>query len=417
MLIRLSSVLILLPIAVAAQRAPLVRVAANAGALAERRASAWDAAPRAAIDLRHDRSWLSLQGSGSAARGARTDWQLIGEGSLALRSPSVAGWNATLVGERRAMTLDRATDAASLHTLTATIGRARGRGGLWAGSEVARVDPGYRRASGDTADATRFPSRAAVTHTIGAWRQLGGTMVSVAVSGHSAPLGRRGGAMGDSLVEHRVLTDSGYVSWYERVPVPQGSDRTRTRWAETELRVAWSGERVALDAMLGTRPSLGTLQRASAWAELGGALRVRPSLWLAGSAGIAPSRPDLGITHRRFVRFGVQLAPIALLRPSRERAARPAALACSLDPAGEGSYLFTLRVPHARIVELSGDLTGWKPVPLLQVAPDRWETSLRLAPGTYRVSIRIDGDRWTAPPGTPSVDDDFGGSAGLLIAR
>jgi len=411
---RLWSVLILYPFGVAAQRAPSVQASAHAGALAEQRAAAWDAAPRAAVDLRLERPWLSLQGIGSAARGARTDWRLIGEGSAALRSPSLGGWSAALVGERRAVTLDDAADAASLHALTATIGRSRGRVGLWAGTTVARVDPGHPRTVGDSAGAVPFPGRAAVTHTVGAWRQLGGTVVSLSVSGHAAPTTLLGAAMGDTLIEHRVLTDTGYVSWWE--PAPARPDRRR-RWAETQLRVAWAGERVALDALLGARPAIGTLHPASAWAELGGALRVRPSLWLAGSAGVAPSRPDLGISHRRFVRLGVQLAPVARTRATRELETRPIALAASLDPTGEGSYLFTLRVPHARIVELSGDVTGWKPVTLVQVAPDRWETALRLTPGTYRVSIRIDGDRWTAPPGTASVDDDFGGSAGLLVAR
>jgi hypothetical protein len=78
--------------------------------------------------------------------------------------------------------------------------------------------------------------------------------------------------------------------------------------------------------------------------------------------------------------------------------------------------LVELRVPGARTVELSGDFTGWRPVAMRAVGPDRWEATVRLAPGTHHCNVRIDGDAWVAPPGTTVVDDGFDGRVGLLVA-
>lgn len=415
---RLWQVLLLLvPAGAAAQPAPALRASVDVAALAERRATSWDAAPLAAVTLRHDRPWLALETVGSLARGAPASWRLLGEGSALLRSPTIGGWNGTVSGERSAVSLERAADAARLHALTVTVGRSRRFTGFWIGSQLARLDPGHRRVGTDTLDAISLPARAALVHTVGGWHQWGAATVSVTVSAHSAQSGPRAGGFRDSAIVHGIQSDTGYSEWIEHIKVPWGGESTRTHWAETDVRVAWSGERLALHALAGGRPSIGPGQRAAAWTELGGAVRVRPSLWVTGSVGVTPSRPDLGITHRRFARLGLQLSPTVLRRPSREAQPRPTALACSLESIGDGNYLFSVRVPQARIVEISGDVTGWKPVVLAQVAPNRWEVPLRIAPGTYRVSIRVDGSQWTAPPGTPSVDDDFGGSAGLLIAR
>ncbi|HYD54226.1 MAG TPA: glycogen-binding domain-containing protein, partial [Gemmatimonadaceae bacterium] len=181
--------------------------------------------------------------------------------------------------------------------------------------------------------------------------------------------------------------------------------------------VAWSGNRAMADALVGARPAIGTVQRGAAWAEVGGAARLRGSVWIAGAAGLTPSRPDLGITHRRFARLGLQLTPGVPLRPRRAPEPRAAPAAFTLREAGQGAYVVSLRLPQARLVEIAGDFSGWRPVALAQVAPDRWETVIRLAPGAHRVSLRVDGDRWMAPPGSTSVEDDFGGSAGIVVAR
>jgi hypothetical protein len=33
------------------------------------------------------------------------------------------------------------------------------------------------------------------------------------------------------------------------------------------------------------------------------------------------------------------------------------------------------------------------------------------------VNIRVNGDAWTAPPGTPSIEDEFNGTVGLVVVQ
>jgi hypothetical protein len=88
-----------------------------------------------------------------------------------------------------------------------------------------------------------------------------------------------------------------------------------------------------------------------------------------------------------------------------------------MEAADSGRYRVTIHATSARTVELSGDFGGWRPVALDQVSPDVWEATLPLAPGTYHVNMRVNGDRWVAPPGLPVAEDEFNGTVGLLIVR
>jgi hypothetical protein len=40
-----------------------------------------------------------------------------------------------------------------------------------------------------------------------------------------------------------------------------------------------------------------------------------------------------------------------------------------------------------------------------------------MTPGTHRVNVRVNGDTWTAPPGMPTVDDEFNGRVGIIVVR
>ena len=105
------------------------------------------------------------------------------------------------------------------------------------------------------------------------------------------------------------------------------------------------------------------------------------------------------------------------MRPTPPPHVRPVASAFRLEPSAPGSYRVIIRATGARTIELSGDFDAWKPIGMEQTAPDVWETTLALPPGTYRVNVRVNGDRWTAPPGLPATEDEFNGTVGLLVVR
>jgi len=83
----------------------------------------------------------------------------------------------------------------------------------------------------------------------------------------------------------------------------------------------------------------------------------------------------------------------------------------------------TLRVvllidaPRAERVELMGDATEWSVVPMRRNVSGRWRAELKLPPGVHRVMVRADGGRWSAPPGVPVANDDYGGPVGMIVIR
>jgi hypothetical protein len=66
-------------------------------------------------------------------------------------------------------------------------------------------------------------------------------------------------------------------------------------------------------------------------------------------------------------------------------------------------------------VDVAGDFTNWKPIAMHRAPNGVWYIDLRIAPGQYRYSLRIDGTEWRAPEGRPQVDDDFGGKSAWLV--
>ena len=77
----------------------------------------------------------------------------------------------------------------------------------------------------------------------------------------------------------------------------------------------------------------------------------------------------------------------------------------------------TLVAPGARVVEISGDFTDWKPVALQRsgTSNDAWEGLFRIAPGLHRMNVRRDGGPWLAPAGTTRSADEFDGEVGLFL--
>jgi hypothetical protein len=69
----------------------------------------------------------------------------------------------------------------------------------------------------------------------------------------------------------------------------------------------------------------------------------------------------------------------------------------------------------ARTVEISGDVTAWRPRAMQRLTADEWESVIAMPRGTHHLSIRVDGDAWHAPPGLAAVADDFDGTAGVVV--
>ena len=349
----------------------------------------------------------------------------------------------------------------------AQLAYTRGASGLWGGVEAARVASvdgalpfrGISTPNGvpiqisDTLarGLTRFVDPMAYRMTavsVGAWRSLGSVVGSVAVRSGLQQLPGRPPTMRVSH-QRRTFYDTLIIvpgvdsivprtSDVEVVTGDSGSPSELRRLAEAETRVAWTRGRVAVVGAVGVRLvdwvsgriTQGPNTASVGWATLDAAVALGSRAALTFGAGTRPPAVDVaallgGVStpavgpaggRARYASVGVRLSPSIFQRPALPPVVRPSAAAFAVAPAAErGQFTLRVRVPAARVVELSGDFTTWHPVTMQRASADVWEVALPITSGTHRVSIRVDGDAWTAPPGLTRVADDFDGSAGVLV--
>lgn len=79
-----------------------------------------------------------------------------------------------------------------------------------------------------------------------------------------------------------------------------------------------------------------------------------------------------------------------------------------------GSTLIRVHAQGAHRVELMGDFTEWEPKPL-ERRRDRWELRAQVKSGSHHVLVRVDGGKWVVPANLPRLDDELGGTVGLIV--
>ena len=185
-----------------------------------------------------------------------------------------------------------------------------------------------------------------------------------------------------------------------------------TQYDDITLGAGWSGGRLRIDAEIAQRLGLEEFRSRGWHVEM--AARVRPDLTLFGSTGRTLSRITIDLPARGYTTAGVRWT-IGGRRAPAARIERHAALA-AFRLEREGALVRLLvRGDNAARVEIAGDFSDWEPVDLSPAAEGWWVLTRPLAPGLYRVNVRYDGGAWRAPDGLPTEQDEFGGSAGVLV--
>jgi hypothetical protein len=177
----------------------------------------------------------------------------------------------------------------------------------------------------------------------------------------------------------------------------------------------------------------------ASWGSVAGALWIAGPLALVASGGSYPVDYTQGYPGGRFVSVALRLAtrptsaasrdsvvPAAMLAFPSGRPADPTPAAPTLevsaaatrdtnDGVGERRTLLVTAPRAATTVEISGDFTNWDPVALVRRGDGRWSVVLPLTSGVHQVAVRVNGGAWRVPAGLPTMDDEFGGVAGLLV--
>lgn len=179
---------------------------------------------------------------------------------------------------------------------------------------------------------------------------------------------------------------------------------------ETQGRAATSIGLVDVMGYVGWRGAPGAAGIPNtAWAGGTCTARVTPQAALVFAAGTYPSDLLQAVPHGRYLSAGIRLSryrPLAWV---------PSSTGHALYARTRGVGELRFAVPGASRVDLVGDWTAWKPVPLRRASDGRWILRTNLASGVHRFNLVVDGDRWFVPEGSPAVDDGFGGKTSLLV--
>ena len=264
---------------------------------------------------------------------------------------------------------------------------------------------------------TRYDAawRPATTVGAGAWLRRG-------VVTATASLSRSNYAVSEALAPEPPGPDVVAAEVLTRDDALLGRVEQRGAFVDAAASFFWSRGALDLDLAAGVRD--GALPSGSGgWGSVGG------TYWLSRGIGLVfgleryPGDPGQRIPAGTYgtiaVRFGAR-APARRMAPAPVNAEPTSFVLRAEEAAGASSDTRSVRVrvPGARRVELMGDFTEWKPVALQPVGGDVWALAVRpVAPGTYRLSIRVDGGPWQAPPGLPAFTDEFSGEVAVLVIK
>ena len=152
------------------------------------------------------------------------------------------------------------------------------------------------------------------------------------------------------------------------------------------------------------------------WGTVSASVWFTPHVAAVATVGSYLSDPMHRLPGGSYAMLTMRLASGAGPRASGDTPSRAVDFVVS-RAAEDGRRVIRIQAPRARRVELMGDFTDWRAVPLTREGGDVWHVELSIAPGTYRLSVRVDGGEWRAPPGIPAITDEFDGQVGVIVLQ
>jgi hypothetical protein len=188
------------------------------------------------------------------------------------------------------------------------------------------------------------------------------------------------------------------------------------KWSSAEARVTWREDRWWATALVSrvaiARQGSGLLAGVQLGAELGHGV----SLLLGATSSprlLESAQPQAGGSALS-LGFGFNAGVFSRRSSADTRSSSSAAFAMS--SIGAGRIRIAIRVAAADSVEFASDCTQWRPVQMTKDA-DRWVVEVAAIAGLHRANIRVNGAKWTSPPGLAPMDDDFAGEVGMFVVQ
>lgn len=360
--------------------------------------------------------------------------------TAAVRTPAVRGWhlNATAVAGAAA---SRCASQSRWSRAWLQVAREIRRGGVPRG--------GVALSMGGKSLSALDPSRDREGVTASLWQEHGNARVGIDIRARALRTSGMTWFTRSILRPDSVRSDSGSGGWVRfNRPVTINDSARMTQSAQAvDLRTRWQQRvgRATFDVSVGgtrylsstqtggTRPdststAANTLPHIQLWARADARLAIGRSAQLLVGMAALPAQPSYAVRASRVFSLGLSVATgrdrdldePALTRVREEfTVERVPADSTVIASTFSDSVTVMLRLyrPRARHVEVSGEPFGWRPVVMQRQSAGWWSVPLHVRAGTYRLSIRINGDRWIAPPGLPALRDEFGGESALVTIR
>jgi hypothetical protein len=353
-----------------------------------------------------------------SARGAAwlTDRWNFGDANAALAAnvPLMHGFSAELLANadrafhNSAVGNEQVDAGGRLHWLSS-------RGGVWLGSGVAR------------------PLRVTAVSNVnvssgGAWGKIGpatlrGSVTSffftkVSIDSGGAPEATQTAPCASTRLAAPEVPASGV-----RIAMAEASAtdcRYQSRLTDVESSVKFDYRFVEMTVRGGRRFGDGydVTPESRQWASAQAAVWISNQIAAVAGGGREPAQPTRGLPARTFATLGVMLAYWPIPR-GVVAVETPASLvqAFELRPAGPTLQRITARIGGVETVEVMGDFSDWTPLPLMRRGRDHWELLVPMKIGVHQINMRIDGGQWIAPPGMPTMKDDFNGDVGVVVVK
>ena len=329
-------------------------------------------------------------------------------------SPTVYGVRAEMIGNASRAMDDRSLGTDQVDVQTRVHVLFHEHGGVWLGGGVARP---WRIAVTSSAEVT----------DAGAWAKLGDGLAKFGTATMTATF------TNFAFTKVGSVNDSGSASLScNASPIPSASVRAlfsvsagtapcerQSRFSDLEGSVHWEIGAIELSASSGYRfgDSYDVTPDSKRWTAGTATIWLNDRIAIIGGGGRQPALPLRGIPARSFGMAGLELAYWPISKGAVPVSLPRAALVKTFEmkPVAAGLQKVVIHVGGVETVDVMGDFSDWSPLTLIRRGRDLWELSLPLSAGTHQINVRVDGGPWMAPPGTPTMHDNYGGDVGLIV--
>jgi hypothetical protein len=169
---------------------------------------------------------------------------------------------------------------------------------------------------------------------------------------------------------------------------------------------------LSVGAGAGFRTQSGSPHASSGWGAIDALAWLSPKFAVAVGAGRTLDDVVRGVPHAAFVSVALRIAvqPHATVFARREMLAGPR---ITVERLSDDLLRIDVRADNASRIEIMGDFTNWSPVVLVP-NDNVWRLERAISPGPHRIAIRIDGGPWIVPVNLPRIEDDLGGTVGII---